>query len=109
MARRDDVTQAVTFILDGAVADAAVHAITANAMEREARIRQIRRQTENLAEGSFGRQNREAIVARETKIATGLRAIERAYRAAFEFMPAPDLSQILPPADKTSDHELEIE
>ena len=109
MARRDDVTQAVTFILDGTVADAAVHAITANAMEREARIRQIRRQTETLAEGSYGRQNREAIVARETTIAAGLRAIERACRAAHEYTPAPQLSQPLPSADRTSDHELELE
>ena len=75
MARRDDVTRAVTFVLDGAVADAAVHAIKIDAMTREARIRQARQQGESLAEGSYGRQNREAIVARETQIAEGLRAV----------------------------------
>jgi hypothetical protein len=109
MARRDAVTRAVTFILDGAVAEAAVHAITLDAMEREARIRQVRQQGETLCEGSYGRTNREAIVARETQIAAGLRAIERAYHAALEPTPAPEFSQILPAAGRAPDHELELE
>jgi hypothetical protein len=109
MARRDDVTRAVTFIIDGTVAESAVHAITIDAMEREARIRQVRRQGNDLTEGSYGRENREAIITRETTIAAGLRAIERAYHAALEPMPAPEFSQIIPAADKASNHELELE
>lgn len=109
MARRDDVTRAVTFILDGTVAEAAVHAITVDAMEREARIRQVRRQGMDLSEGSYGRQNREAIIARETTIVDGLRAVERAYHAALEPMPAPEFSQILPATGTTHENELELE
>ncbi len=33
---------------------------------------------------SYGRQNRQAIAARETRVATRLRAVEHAYRAAIE-------------------------
>jgi hypothetical protein len=109
MARRDDVTRAVTFILDGTVAETAIHAITLDAMEREARIRQARRQGMNLSEGSYGRQNREAIIARETTIVEGLRAIERAYHAALEPTPALEFSRLLPSTGKTPDHELELE
>jgi hypothetical protein len=109
MARRDDVTQAVTFIVDGKVAEAAVHAITIDAMQREARIRQVRREGAYLSEASYGRENRAAIIARETAIVEGLRAIERAYHAALEPTPAPELSRVLPPVDRTSDHELEME
>jgi hypothetical protein len=85
---RDEVTRAVTFILDANVAEAAVHAITADAMAREARIRQARQQVLDLSQGSYGSQNREAIAARETTIADGLRAIERAYSQAVEPAPA---------------------
>jgi hypothetical protein len=109
MARRDDVTRAVTFIIDGTVAESAVHAITIDAMEREARIRQVRRQGMDLSEGSYGRQNREAIIARETILVDGLRAIERAYHAALEPMPAPEFSQILPATGRTRENEVELE
>ncbi len=34
--------------------------------------------------GSYGRRNRQAIAARETRIATRLRAVEQAYRSALE-------------------------
>jgi hypothetical protein len=84
MARRDNVTRAVTFILDSTAAEAAVNAITRDVMEREARIRQARQQAETLAEGSYGRENREAIIARETTVVEGLRAIEHAYHAALQ-------------------------
>jgi hypothetical protein len=109
MARRDAVTRAVTFIVDGAVAKAAVRAITLDAMEREARIRQVRQQGETLSEGSEGKKNRKVIVARETQIAAGLRAIERVHHAALEPTPAPEFSQILPVAGSTPDHEPELE
>jgi hypothetical protein len=109
MARRDDVTRAVTFILDGTVAEAAVHAIAIDAVEREAYIRQVRHQEMDFSEGSYGRQNREAIIARETAIVDGLRAIGRAYHAALEPTPAPEFSRISPATSRTTDHELELE
>lgn len=109
MARRDDVTRAVTFVLDGAVADAAVHAIKIDAMTREARIRQVRQQGEHLAEGSYGRQNRDAIAARETQIAESLRAVERAYHNAVEPPLAPKHRRIVPCTDMTHDQDLEME
>ena len=109
MARRDEVTRAVTFIIDGTVAEAAVNAITAEAMAREARIRQARQQARDLADGSYGRQNREAIAARETTIAAGLRAIERAYHQALEPAPAPEFSQLLRPGNRTIEYDRELE
>ena len=109
LARRDEVTRAVTFILDATVAEAAVHAITADAMTREARIRQARQQAQDLSQGSYGRQNREAIAARETTIADGLRAIERAYRQALEPAPATEFSYIARPRKTTAEHDLELE
>jgi hypothetical protein len=109
MARRDDVTRAVTFILDSTAAEAAVRAITRDVMEREARIRQARQQAETLAEGSYGRENREAIIARETTVVESLRAIERAYHAALEPTPAPEFSRILQSNGRAPSHELELE
>jgi len=38
----------------------------------------------NLPEGSYGRRNRQAIAARDTRVAARLRAVEQAYRAAIE-------------------------
>ncbi len=109
MARRDEATRAVTFIMDGTVAEAAVQAITADVMAREARIRQARQQGQDLAPGSYGRANREAIAAREATIADGLRAIERAYRQALEPAPAPEFGQILRPGNQTIEYDLELE
>jgi hypothetical protein len=37
-----------------------------------------------MPEGSYGRRNRQAIVARETRVAGRLRAVEHAYRTAIE-------------------------
>jgi len=51
---------------------------------------------QHLAEGSYGRQNRESIAARETQIAEGLRAIERAYHQAVEPPLAPEHRRIVP-------------
>jgi hypothetical protein len=109
MAHHDQASDTVTFIVDPAIADAAIYAITSNAMEREARIRHIQQASQHLPEGSYGRENREAIIARETQITNGLRAIEGAYRAALHPTPAPELSRVLPPPARTPDHELELE
>ena len=59
-------------------------AIAAHADEREAHIREVERSGRNLPEGSYGRRNRQAIAARETRVAARLRAVEDAYRMAIE-------------------------
>lgn len=62
----------------------AIHAIAVNTADREARTREVRQYARTLPENSYGRQNRHDIAARETRIATRLRAIERAYRTALD-------------------------
>ena len=59
-------------------------AIAAHADEREAHLREVERSGRSLPEGSYGRRNRQAIAARETRIAARLRAVEQAYRMAIE-------------------------
>ena len=59
-------------------------AIAAHADEREAHVREVERSGRSLPEGSYGRRNRQAIAARETRVATRLRAVEQAYRTATE-------------------------
>ena len=58
--------------------------IAAHADEREAHLREVERSGRSLPEGSYGRRNREAIAARETRVAARLRAVEHAYRTATE-------------------------
>ena len=84
LARPDPQTQIVTLILDAATANVAMFAIAAHADEREARIREVERFGHNLPEDSYGRRNRQAIAARETRVAARLRAIQHAYRTATE-------------------------
>lgn len=111
MARHDPDSQTVSLILDVSTANAAIHAITINAVDREARTREIQHSSGHLPEDSYGRRNRETIAARETRIATRLRAIENAYRSALDpdAAPATELTQLLPLTDKASDRELELE
>ena len=61
-----------------------MYAIAAHADEREAHVREVERSGQNLPEGSYGRRNREAIAARETRVTARLRAVEQAYRTAIE-------------------------
>ncbi len=56
-------------------------AIAAHADEREAHVREVERSGRSLPEGSYGRRNRQAIAARETRVATRLRAVQHAYQA----------------------------
>jgi hypothetical protein len=84
LARRDPQTQTVTLVLDNATANIAMFAIAAHADEREAHVREVERSGQNLPEDSYGRRNRQAIAARETRVATRLRAVEQAYRTATE-------------------------
>ena len=82
LASRNPETQTVTLVLDTITASIAMFAIAAHADEREAHVREVERSGQNLPEGSYGRRNRQAIAARETRIATRLRAIEHACQAA---------------------------
>jgi hypothetical protein len=111
MARHDPASQTVTLILDTAIASTAIHAISAQAADREARPREIQQISQTLPEHSYGRQNRNAIAIRETRITVRLRAVERAYRTALDpdATRAPELTQILLPADRTPDREMEPE
>jgi hypothetical protein len=84
LARRDPDTQTVSLVLDATTANIALFAIAAHADEREAHVREVERSGQSLPEGSYGRRNRQAIAARETRIATRLRAVEHAYRTAIE-------------------------
>jgi hypothetical protein len=84
LARRDPETQTVSLVLDDTTATIALFAIAAHADEREAHLREVERSGRNLPEGSYGRRNRQAIAARETRVAARLRAVEQAYRAAIE-------------------------
>jgi hypothetical protein len=84
LARRDPETQTVSLVLDATTANIAMFAIAAHADEREAHVREVERSGQNLPEGSYGRRNREAIAARETRVASRLRAVEQAYRTAIE-------------------------
>jgi hypothetical protein len=84
LARHDPETQTVSLVLDATTANIALFAIAAHADEREAHVREVERSGQNLPEGSYGRRNREAIAARETRVASRLRAVEQAYRTAIE-------------------------
>ena len=84
LARRDPETQTVSLVLDATTANIAMFAIAAHADEREAHVREVERSGQNLPEGSYGRHNRQAIAARETRVASRLRAVEQAYRTAID-------------------------
>jgi hypothetical protein len=81
LASHDPETGTVTFVLDATTASIAMFALAAHADEREAHIREVEQFGASLPEGSYGRANRQAIAARETRVATRLRAIEHAYTA----------------------------
>ena len=82
LARHDPETGTVTLVLDATTANVAMFAIAAHADEREAHVREVERSGRSLPEGSYGRRNRQAIAARETRIAARLRAVEQACRTA---------------------------
>ena len=111
LASRNPETQTVTLVLDATTANIAIFAIAAHADEREAHIREVERYGQTLPEGSYGRRNRQAIAARETRIAARLRAVEHAYRMAIErdaaFRP-PDPPELRSP-EHAADREIELE
>jgi len=112
MARHDPQSQTVSFILDATTANIALFAIAGHAGEREAHLREVQRHARDLPEGSYGRRNRQAIAARETRIAARLRAVEQAYRAATEHDTAsrpPEPTRTLRSPERQADREIELE
>jgi hypothetical protein len=89
LARQDSETQTVTLVLDSTTASIAIFAIAAHADEREAHIREVQQFSKTLPEDSYTRRNRQAIAARETRIAARLRAVEQACQTALDRDTAP--------------------
>jgi hypothetical protein len=112
LAGRNPETQTITLVLDATTASIALFAIAAHADEREAHIREVERFGQNLPEGSYGRRNRQAIAARETRIAARLRAVEHAYRMAIErdvaFSP-PERTRACHMSEHAADNDIELE
>jgi hypothetical protein len=81
LARHDPETGTVTLVLDATTAGIAMFALAAHASEREAHAREVEQSGADWPEGSYGRRNRQAIAARETRVATRLRAVQHAYQA----------------------------
>jgi hypothetical protein len=74
-------------------ASIAIFAIAAHADEREAHIREVQQFSKTLPEDSYTRRNRQAIAARETRIAARLRAVEQACQTALDRDTAPTSPQ----------------
>ena len=112
LARHDPETGTVTLVLDATTASIAMFAIAAHADEREAHIREVERSGADWPDGSYGRRNRQAIAARETRVATRLRAIQHAYQAVAghdtAFTP-PEPARTLRPPGHAADKEIELE
>jgi hypothetical protein len=112
LARHDPETGTVTLVLDVTTASIAMFALAAHADEREAHIREVEQFGADLPEGSYGRRNRQAIAARETRVATRLRAIQHAYQAVAghdtAFTP-PEPTRALRPPEHAADKEIELE
>jgi hypothetical protein len=84
----------------------------AHADEREAHIRKVERNSHSLSEGSYCRRNRQAIAARETRVATCLRTVERAYRTAIErdtMLTPPEPTRARHAPEHAADREIELE
>jgi hypothetical protein len=112
LARRDPQTQTVSLVLDDTTANIALFAIAAHADEREAHIREVERSGQNLPEGSYGRHNRQAIAARETRVAARLRAIEHAYRMAIDrntTCEPPEPTRTLRSPERQANREIDME
>ena len=106
LARRDPRSHTVSLIMDAATANITLWAVSAYAGDREAHVREVEQSGEQLPEDSYGRRNRQAIAAREARVAARLRAVEHAYRIAIE------RDAVKPePAQTThvADHEMELE
>jgi hypothetical protein len=112
LAGHDPETGTVTLVLDAGTAGIAMFAIAAHASEREAHAREVEQSGADWPEGSYGRQNRRAIAARETRVATRLRAIQHAYEAIAGHDTAltpPEPVPTLRPPGHATDKEIELE
>ena len=99
----------MTLVLDATTASIA---IAAHANEREAHISEVERFGESLPEGSYGRRNRQATAARETRIAARLRGVEYAYRMAIDrdaVLSPPEPTRACHSPDHAADREIERE
>ena len=112
LARHDPETQTVTLVLDTTTASVAMFALAAHAGEREAHLREVERSGTDWPEGSYGRRNRQAIAARETRIATRLRAVEHACHTAIErgaVSGPPEPTRTPRSPEHTADREIELD
>jgi len=112
LASRNPDSRTVTLVLDTSTANAAIFAIAAHADEREAHIREVERFGQSLPEDSYGRRNRQAIAARETRVTARLRAVEHAYRTAIDRDTAhepPEPTRALRPPERQSGRDIELE
>jgi hypothetical protein len=85
---------------------------TASSGEREAHIREVELLGVRLPDGSYGQRNPQAIAARETRVATRLRAVEHAYKTAAErdtTLTPPQPAPVPRPLSHAADHEIELE
>jgi hypothetical protein len=112
LARHDPETGTVTLVLDSATASIAMFAVAAHAGEREAHAREVERSGADWPDGSYGRRNRQAIAARETRVATRLRAVQHAYQATAghgtAFTQSESVRNFRPPGH-AADKEIELE
>jgi hypothetical protein len=112
LARHDPDTGTVTLVLDSTTASIAMFALAAHADEREAHIREVEQHGADLPEGSYGRRNRQAIAARETRVAARLRAVQHAYQAAAgrdTAFTAPEPAHRLQLPGHAADREIELD
>src|SRR6476646_2315569 len=112
LARHDPETGTVTLVLDSTTASVAMFALAAHAGEREAHAREVERSSADWPDGSYGRRNRQAIAARETRIATRLRAVQHAYEATAGHdttLTPPEPSRTPRSAEHTADREIELD
>jgi hypothetical protein len=111
LAHHDPRSRTVSLVMDATTANITMFAVSAYAGDREAHVREVEQYGEKLPDDSYGRRNRQAIAAREARVAARLRAIERAYRTAIEHDAAlkPEPAPTIRPADHVADHEIEQE
>jgi hypothetical protein len=111
LVHRNPKNRTVSLVMDATTANITMFAVSAYAGDREAHVREVEQFGEKLPEDSYGRRNRQAIAAREARVAARLRAIERAYRTAIERGGEikPDPVQPIHPADPVAGHEMELE
>jgi hypothetical protein len=109
LARRDPDSRMITLLMDATTANIAMHAITAHAGDREAHVREVEQYGRSLHEDSYGRRNRQAIAARETRVAARLRAVEHAYRTATDPDAAPEADRTRSPSAAATAPERELE